>query len=58
MSSTALHTAATTDTPVGTAAPETGGVVPDGATSPADAQLVEDEVIVEEISIDGMCGVY
>jgi mycofactocin precursor len=24
----------------------------------ADAPLVEDELLVEEISIDGMCGVY
>jgi mycofactocin precursor len=33
------------------------------ATTPADGQdraehLVEDELLVEEISIDGMCGVY
>jgi len=25
---------------------------------PADDALVEDELLVEEISIDGMCGVY
>lgn len=24
----------------------------------ADEQLIEDELLVEEISIDGMCGVY
>jgi len=24
----------------------------------SDQQLVEDELLVEEISIDGMCGVY
>jgi mycofactocin precursor len=24
----------------------------------ADAELLEDELLVEEISIDGMCGVY
>ena len=24
----------------------------------ADAELIEEELIVEEISIDGMCGVY
>ncbi|MEZ5167812.1 MAG: mycofactocin precursor MftA [Acidimicrobiales bacterium] len=24
----------------------------------ADAELVEEELLVEEISIDGMCGVY
>lgn len=32
------------------------------AEAPADAaeadELVEDELLVEEISIDGMCGVY
>ena len=35
--------------------------VADGAASPeeaADEVLVEDELLVEEISIDGMCGVY
>jgi mycofactocin precursor len=25
---------------------------------PADGELVEEELLVEEISIDGMCGVY
>jgi mycofactocin precursor len=25
---------------------------------PADVELVEEELLVEEISIDGMCGVY
>ena len=30
---------------------ETAGVV-------TDHELVEDELLVEEISIDGMCGVY
>ncbi len=27
------------------------------STAPA-AELVEDELLIEEISIDGMCGVY
>ncbi len=27
-------------------------------TTPADAELLTDELLVEEISIDGMCGVY
>jgi mycofactocin precursor len=27
-------------------------------TAPALAPLVEDDMLVEEISIDGMCGVY
>ena len=30
----------------------------DTTTSEADADLIEDELLVEEISIDGMCGVY
>ncbi len=28
------------------------------AEAPTDAVLVEEELLVEEISIDGMCGVY
>ncbi len=28
------------------------------AETPADEALVEEELLVEEISIDGMCGVY
>jgi len=28
------------------------------AAPPADEDLVEEELLVEEISIDGMCGVY
>jgi mycofactocin precursor len=27
-------------------------------TGPAEQELVETELLVEEISIDGMCGVY
>ncbi len=30
----------------------------DTTTSEADVDLIEDELLVEEISIDGMCGVY
>lgn len=30
----------------------------DSGTAPAADGLVEDELLVEEISIDGMCGVY
>ena len=37
--------------PVGTAANETETV----ATEP---QLVEEDLLVEDVSIDGMCGVY
>lgn len=28
------------------------------ADAPADEELVEEELLVEEVSIDGMCGVY
>ena len=27
-------------------------------SSDIEAQLIEDELLIEEISIDGMCGVY
>jgi mycofactocin precursor len=30
----------------------------DQLSEPAEDDLVEDELLVEEISIDGMCGVY
>ena len=30
----------------------------DDVVETADGALVEDELLVEEISIDGMCGVY
>lgn len=40
------------ETPVDAAATE------DTAVSVSDAALVEEELLVEEISIDGMCGVY
>ena len=32
--------------------------IEDTETVPTDEALVEDELLVEEISIDGMCGVY
>ena len=31
---------------------------PDLAEPVAESELIEDELIIEEISIDGMCGVY
>ena len=31
---------------------------PDGVATGDEAELIEDELLVEEISIDGMCGVY
>ncbi len=43
-------------------ATDTGTIAPSAAPAPAvpapDEALVEDELLVEEISIDGMCGVY
>jgi mycofactocin precursor len=30
----------------------------DESDEPSDPELVADELLVEEISIDGMCGVY
>jgi mycofactocin precursor len=30
----------------------------DDQPTPSDDELIEDELIIEEISIDGMCGVY
>ena len=33
-------------------------IIEEGAGVVADDELVEDELLVEEISIDGMCGVY
>ncbi len=42
---------------MGTAVAE--GTVPEPATAETGPEeLVEDELLVEEISIDGMCGVY
>lgn len=38
-------------------APETAPEA-ETAAAPTDAPVVEDELLVEEISIDGMCGVY
>ena len=31
---------------------------PASAAAPESADLIEEELLVEEISIDGMCGVY
>jgi mycofactocin precursor len=28
------------------------------STADADGELIDDELLIEEISIDGMCGVY
>lgn len=32
--------------------------VDDSAVEPADRELVVEDLLVEEVSIDGMCGVY
>lgn len=40
---------------------DTTGEAPEGtggAPEPAPVVLIEEELLVEEISIDGMCGVY
>ena len=46
-----------TDTTVAPSEPDTAA---DAAldAAPLDGELVEEELLVEEISIDGMCGVY
>jgi mycofactocin precursor len=46
----AMTTSESTD--LDTAAPDSD------SAEPSDAVLIEDELIIEEISIDGMCGVY
>ena len=38
--------------------PEVTLHAPDAQVEHGDEPLVEDELLVEEISIDGMCGVY
>ncbi|CAN5391040.1 hypothetical protein BH10ACT3_BH10ACT3_07040 [soil metagenome] len=37
---------------------ETGATVADDSVDAAAADLVVEELLVEEVSIDGMCGVY
>ena len=47
--------------PTGLASPSVTENDPEAPVEPVDAddeELIEDELIVEEISIDGMCGVY
>lgn len=38
--------------------PTTAELADDAVVDADDTDLVEDELLVEEISIDGMCGVY
>lgn len=40
------------------AAPATEDVVPVAEEAAPTAEAVEEDVLVEEVSIDGMCGVY
>ena len=56
MDTASTITEATTATPAHTE-PELGEAVP-SPTGVEAAAFVEDELLVEEISIDGMCGVY
>jgi mycofactocin precursor len=44
---------------VSTAAVPTGEApAPDDAVGVDDAALIEEDLLVEDVSIDGMCGVY
>jgi mycofactocin precursor len=48
-----------TDELTTTLPPEAGAITPAGAAAPAGADVEEpQELLIEEISIDGMCGVY
>jgi len=38
--------------------PKTEPEIVETSTAPASGALVEEDLLVEEISIDGMCGVY
>ncbi|HVA73071.1 MAG TPA: mycofactocin precursor MftA [Acidimicrobiales bacterium] len=38
--------------------PEKTDSQPEATSKDTDTELVEEELVVEEISIDGMCGVY
>jgi mycofactocin precursor len=38
--------------------PTTVGPVSEAEAHPVDEEFAEEELLVEEISIDGMCGVY
>ncbi|OLT44590.1 mycofactocin precursor [Saccharomonospora sp. CUA-673] len=49
------------DTPIRTAVLEadpTEGSGPDGGTDTELDHIVDEDLLVEEVSIDGMCGVY
>jgi mycofactocin precursor len=38
--------------------PPTGPEAPEAEAQTADPELVESDLLVEDVSIDGMCGVY
>ena len=48
----------TVTTPVPTVTPEAVGDTAVGVPTTADEQLVAEDLLVEDVSIDGMCGVY
>jgi mycofactocin precursor len=43
---------------LGSMEPDTATLVADDVTDVEEADLIVEELLVEEISIDGMCGVY
>ena len=55
LASVAPETMTPTEQSAGHTAPDT---VAEASIDGAAAPLVEDELLVEEVSIDGMCGVY
>jgi len=55
---TAQPAAPTTARPSADTVATSGGGAPGVAPAPADDALVLDSLLVEDVSIDGMCGVY
>ncbi len=54
-----MPTTATTTTTISDTGDERDGAGPADADTTGDEALVDDdEVLIEEVSIDGMCGVY
>jgi mycofactocin precursor len=51
-------TARTVPDPTAPTVPGASAGAPAGAPAPADDALVVDALLVEDVSIDGMCGVY
>ncbi len=46
------------ETRAATKAPETPAPAPAGDALPEQDGLIEEDLLVEDVSIDGMCGVY